>query len=779
MGFTVRSWLSSSAERSRPIWARYTSGLALGLLGAALLAPLPGQSQNVAADTATRQGDHRSAARAWAEAATNLEKTGDSAKAREAWVRAAEALQAAGAYADALPPLERALDLARADQDPLGVASIRAARGQLYIALARTADARAELDSAIGVARQAQAQPLLASTLVNRANLDASQENLDVALPAYLEAAKHASEVGDDRLEARALTNAARVATQLETPEAGNLRSQAASEIRALPADRDRLDLLLHLSRTEDRVRAVLPRGEAREVQRLAIHGLLIEANGLATQLGDTRSAAFAQGYLGALYESENRLEEARGLTDAALQLAERAEAPDVALRFWQQRARIDASAGQRDDAIEAYTRAVALLETLRHALGIDYAASAASIRENAKSLHHAYVDQLLLRADERSRDPKFDATKDLLAVQRALEQLKATELRDYFEDECVDASLARSVDARTASPSAAIVYPVLLPDRLELLVSADGKIVRERVDVAAETLTESIRGFRHHLQKRSTNEYRRDAQQLHAWIVDPILSHLSPQIDTLVFVPGGPLRTIPMAALHDGERFLVERYAIAVTPGLELTDPRPLEQSELQAFLGGISQGVQGFQALPGVRDELRSIHALYPSEVLLDDAFVSEAIESQLASQPFNVVHIASHAKFDRSADGAFVLTHDGRLSMDELADFVELFEGRKRPLELLTLSACETAEGDDRAALGLSGIAVKAGARSALGTLWRAHDEAAQQLIGTFYAALREPGASRAGALRQAQLALLEERRFRHPAYWSAFLLIGNWL
>jgi len=105
--------------------------------------------------------------------------------------------------------------------------------------------------------------------------------------------------------------------------------------------------------------------------------------------------------------------------------------------------------------------------------------------------------------------------------------------------------------------------------------------------------------------------------------------------------------------------------------------------------------------------------------------------------------------------------------------------MFENRERPLELLTLSACETAEGDDRAALGLSGIAVKAGARSALGTLWQAHDEAAQLLVAAFYEALLEPGVSRAAALQRAQNQIRSQTRFRHPAYWSAFILIGNWL
>ena len=108
-----------------------------------------------------------------------------------------------------------------------------------------------------------------------------------------------------------------------------------------------------------------------------------------------------------------------------------------------------------------------------------------------------------------------------------------------------------------------------------------------------------------------------------------------------------------------------------------------------------------------------------------------------------------------------------------------FIGLFKYRDDPLELLTLSACDTAEGDDRAALGLAGVAIKAGARSALATLWEVNDEVSAQLVVDFYKELRDPSVSRVGALRRAQLKLLEDPRYDHPGFWSPFLLINNWL
>jgi CHAT domain-containing protein len=140
---------------------------------------------------------------------------------------------------------------------------------------------------------------------------------------------------------------------------------------------------------------------------------------------------------------------------------------------------------------------------------------------------------------------------------------------------------------------------------------------------------------------------------------------------------------------------------------------------------------------------------------------------------------VHLATHGEFSRKGGESYVLTYDGRLDMDDLQQFMSMTTFREQPIELLTLSACQTAAGDDRAALGLAGIAVKAGARSALATLWFINDQASAVLVSEFYSQLQDPSLSKVKALQQAQLKLLEDPRYSHPIYWSPFLLIGNWL
>jgi CHAT domain-containing protein len=246
----------------------------------------------------------------------------------------------------------------------------------------------------------------------------------------------------------------------------------------------------------------------------------------------------------------------------------------------------------------------------------------------------------------------------------------------------------------------------------------------------------------------------------------------------TLVFVPDGRLYEVPMAALHDGKSFLAERFAIAITPSLTLIAPRPLDAAPGQVLLAGVSDYGGRSAALPHVPAELNAIHSEVGGTVLLDAAFKTDAFQQAVARLQPAIVHVASHALFADASDTSYVLTYDGRISMATLYDVVAQSRFRE-PLELLTLSACETASGGDRAALGLSGVAIRAGARSALGTLWTVSDEASEYVLTDFYGEIARGNVSKARALQHAQQAALADPRFRHPFYWSSYVLISNWL
>jgi CHAT domain-containing protein len=246
------------------------------------------------------------------------------------------------------------------------------------------------------------------------------------------------------------------------------------------------------------------------------------------------------------------------------------------------------------------------------------------------------------------------------------------------------------------------------------------------------------------------------------------------------VFVPDGALRTIPLAALHDGHHFLVTDFAVAVTPGLTLTEASPARRERMLLLVAGLSQGVQGFSPLDYVPQEVRLLQGLYRSDTLVNRDFSDTKLKQEFTQGQYSLVHIASHAQFDRQANQSYVLTYDARLTLDDLEGLIRPSEFRGQPVELLTLSACQTAAGDDRAALGLAGVAVKAGARSALATLWFVNDQASAALISEFYTQWsRDRSVSKARALQLAQLSLLTDKRYRHPCYWAPYLVIGNWL
>jgi CHAT domain-containing protein len=234
------------------------------------------------------------------------------------------------------------------------------------------------------------------------------------------------------------------------------------------------------------------------------------------------------------------------------------------------------------------------------------------------------------------------------------------------------------------------------------------------------------------------------------------------------------------MAALHDGQQYLVEKYSVAVTPGLQLLEPRPLARERIKVLVGGLSEARQGFLALPGVEAEVKQIESEIPTQVLLNQQFTSTALQDQIKAVAFPVVHLATHGQFSSNADNTFILAWDERINVKQLGGLLQArAHNERRPIELLVLSACQTAAGDNRAALGLAGVAVRSGARSTLATLWPVDDQSTSSFMVGFYQALAQSKLTKAQALRDAQLALLKQPEFRHPFYWAPFVLVGNWL
>jgi CHAT domain-containing protein len=510
--------------------------------------------------------------------------------------------------------------------------------------------------------------------------------------------------------------------------------------------------------------------GEYKRDKFEALH----EALDLATTLNSQRMRSLALGYLAEVYENDGRIAESIRLTDQALFTAIEIHALDLSYSWLGQLARLREASGDEPGALEAYRGAVAALRASRVDLVATLPGPAGRFNRTVRPIYQGLAD-LLLRRSGRATDESH--RQAMLAEARdTMELFKSAELEDYFQDDCVAALQAKRRPIDALLKRAAAIYPIVLKDRLELLVSLPGKLVR-RVSAAsaAQVVYEATR-FRQSVEQPN-RRYRAPARKLYNWLIRPIEAELE-GIDTLVFIPGAPLRAIPFAALYDGREHLVERFAVATAPGLSLLDPGPLERDAVDLLVAGLSVPVQGYDALPYVNRELTELHALLGGTILKDEQFVDANVTAALSSRPYSIVHIASHAEFGPTAESSFLLTYDGKLTMNGLERLIKLSEFRDNPIELLTLSACETAAGDERAALGLAGIAIKAGARSTLASLWLVNDEATAVLIGAFHKALREHGVSKAAALRAAQLGLLKQRRFRYPRSWAPFILIGSW-
>ncbi|MEI2582664.1 CHAT domain-containing protein [Scytonema sp. PRP1] len=270
-------------------------------------------------------------------------------------------------------------------------------------------------------------------------------------------------------------------------------------------------------------------------------------------------------------------------------------------------------------------------------------------------------------------------------------------------------------------------------------------------------------------------------SQQVYNWLIKPAATELAQtKVRTLVFVLDGSLRNIPMAALYDGKQYLIEKYSIALTPGLQLVNPKPLQEKQLKAIAAGLTESRPGFSALPNVKREIEEIRSFVPSSILLNKQFTSSALQNQINSLPFRVVHLATHGQFSSKAEETFIVAWDDRIYVKQLNNLVRTRDtARPEAIELLVLSACETATGDNRAALGIAGVAVRAGARSTIASLWNLNDESASELMSKFYQELGNKALTKAEALRRAQLALLQNPKYQRPRYWAPYILLGNWL
>jgi CHAT domain-containing protein len=550
------------------------------------------------------------------------------------------------------------------------------------------------------------------------------------------------------------------------------------------------------------------------------IEEILIQANTQAKLLGDKSAEAYAVGYRGGLYEvskSNQDLSKAEIFTKESLNIASTFESSDIAYQFFWQLGRIYKEKGQIEDAIAAYTKAYNALQVLRGDLVAVNPEIQFTFRNNVEPIYRQLVQLDLESAASltKSTSQKSTSQKSQERLQQArtvLESLQLAEINNFFREACVK---VKSKTADKVDSTAAVIYTVVLPEKLGLIFSAPNKpLVLHTVDVRQDVLEstiEEIRGFLRQPQSIDekaeplTSEQLVEKQEifenqqllyskLYKWLLEPFEDELAanPKVKNLAFVLDGELRNVPMSILYNPKtkEYLIQKFAIAVAPGLQLVDPKPITAiGDLRALTAGLSEirpdleSHKDFSELQNVKLELENIQKLgISSQPILNKQFISTTIRNALTASRFPIIHLATHAQFSSDVDDTFILNWDGKINVKDLNKLLQSTQINQRvPIELLVLSACETASGDKRAALGLAGVAIRAGARSTLATLWSVEDKSTAELMGKFYSELKETkknNTNRAQALQKAQLSLLENKSYSHPHYWAPFVLVGNW-
>ncbi|MDY6937658.1 MAG: CHAT domain-containing protein [Cyanobacteriota bacterium] len=734
------------------------------------VAALLAQSFNFQGSLELATGQVESALESWMQAEAAYERAGDIAGVIGSQIDRAQALQTLGQYLRAKDLLEQVNATLASEPDSQLKAHGLRSLGTTLGAIGDLDRAQKILEQSLAISEALQEMPEVRATLFSLGNTARDRNDYRNAL-IYYKQATELSETPVERVEL--LLNQLNLLVSVEQwNTALGLLPVIDEIVKDLPPSRMSANARVNFAESLMRIGTVSNTSEPLVANDRQIANLLAEAIQEAKDLQDWRAQSYALGKLGQLYEIGNDWSSAQQLTQQALAIAQRMNSADLAYRWHWQLGRVLKAKGERTGAIASYSEAVKRLQSLRRDLVAIDTDLQFSFRDRVEPVYRQLVDLLL--GPDSTQD-------DLIEAREAIETLQLAELDNFFREDCLR---TKAIQIDEIDPHAAVIYPIVLPDRIEVVLSLPNRDLRHystslpssEVEEVLQTLFESL-----HLAY-STQKRLALSEQVYDWLIRPAQEDLeAARIETLVFVPEGFLRNLPMSALYDGEHYLIEKYRVAISPGLQLLGARSLEQTELSALAGGLTEARQGFVALPAVADEVTKLERELSAEVFLNEAFTRDNLQNQISNFTFDIVHLATHAQFSSSAEETFLLTWNDRVNVKEFGEVLQRREGRtSKPIELLVLSACQTAEGDDRATLGLAGLAVRSGARSTLASLWAVRDESTAQLMKEFYQQLREqPGIGRAEALRKAQLSLISQPDFNHPFFWSPFVLIGNWL
>lgn len=371
----------------------------------------------------------------------------------------------------------------------------------------------------------------------------------------------------------------------------------------------------------------------------------------------------------------------------------------------------------------------------------------------------------------QQAQAPDSLYQKDLLLL---------SELENFFKDDCFELETYTEKDklAYLKQTDTAVVNTIILDDKTYLIWQfSDGKFKKYAVNISQSQLEKLVTQWRFDLENKENDNYLPLSQQLYKLFFSPAvqadLETSKPK--NLIFVNDGILRNVPLVSLHDGHKFLVENYSVTNSLGFNIRAKQanlPVEK----AIAFGLSTQTEQFPPLPYVEQEIKKLGELVKQKQFLNNQFSLKNFVQQVESNETSLVHIATHGQFGGTTENTFLQAYQSQISLKELEETLSVrnhnFPGN--PIQLLVLSACETAVSNPRSTLGMSGVAARAGVSNVLGSLWSVNDQQIVTLINGFYSYWIQDGLSQPEALRQAQLDLIKSSN-NHPSNWSSMILI----
>jgi CHAT domain-containing protein len=737
-----------------------------------------------------------------------------------------------GHYREAAQQLAQAEQQANSDELIL----IHALQGYMALQQQQINLAEQKLTIALTQARQQNNEDLVSRIHLYLGQLYEHKQDSEQALYHIQQAVAHPEKMQDKALLVSSYYQLANIAINDHRPQqAWEKLQQAVSLMTALPANPSNSQLWLNIGYQTLQLYQLSPQ----ENYLQAAFKYLNQALNQAEIDQQPRVQVSALKHLASMYKHQQRTDEAIKLLLDAIGIAQKEDANDLLIDLEWQVGQLYQQQNNNAQAISAYRLAVRHIDNIRIDIPVSYQNGRSSFRDTFAPIYLSLADLLLRQAETAS----LEQQQVLLAEARdSIERMKKSELEDYFQSRC-DIS-ATPINLQKTDPHAAALYPIALPDRLELIIyTADG-LRRFSSPVTAKELDLRARQFAGHLREYAGfSKSKPYAQLLHHWMIEPVEAYLQQQhIETLIYIPDGALRLVPLAALYDGKKFVIENYAVVTSPGMSLIDSGSFQRQK-QMLLAGMSvpgdvvsdlptnllsnlvtespeirglarelkqmeltgqkreltaseqqeknrqlhdllrnpmviEKLQQQLSLPGVAVEIRRLAEQNQTDYLLNDSFTLENFKQLLQEKPHDILHIASHGFFGSTSENSFIMTYDKVLNLDQLEILLSADYFKQHPIDLLTLSACQTAQGDDRSPLGISGVAIKTKVHSALGSLWPVSDDATAELMSSFYHSLTQPNQSKAKALQAAMLNVLRKEKFSNPAYWSPFILIGSW-